>query len=420
MAPVPAQDPWAQVSEILRLIRTGHAQTRPELADATRLGRNVITLRIQAAEELALIRPSGDLRSRGGRAAEVWEFRGEEGRILIGTLGVDRFRVALADLSGTLLESRVVEFPLTADPLRTCTRIAEEMEAVLATQEEGDLWGVGLGMLAPVNAVTGRSTDPVTSTQMVRWPKDFDIRHWFTQRMQVPVWVESVSNLMALGGAEAPGAPADLIFVRMDKGVGSGIISGGKLHRGADWVAGEITHIAVSDDPRRICMCGRIGCLDAFAGEWAIEADAKHALAEGRSPYLTNHPTATVDDVVAGAGSGDVACTEIVLRAAEAMGRALAAVVTWFNPRRVVVGGSALAVDPLFRSTLSRTLHARALGASVEHLELEVGARDRVEEVYGAVAMVRDALLSPDILAEWAPVGSPRKAPALLTRETQS
>ena len=63
MQPASPQDPWVQVSEILRLIRSGDAQTRPELADATRLGRNVITLRIQSAAELGLIQPSGDARS---------------------------------------------------------------------------------------------------------------------------------------------------------------------------------------------------------------------------------------------------------------------------------------------------------------------------------------------------------------------
>ncbi|HET7723979.1 MAG TPA: ROK family protein [Propionibacteriaceae bacterium] len=420
--PVSPQDPWVQIAEILRLIRSGAAQTRPELADATRLGRNVITLRVQAASDLGLVQPSGDARSRGGRAADVWEFTGHATHLLVAIQGLTSFRVVLADLGLHIIETRRVAWSLTADPVETCERMAAELEALLRAHPEATAWAMGLGLQAPVNFDTGQSTDPVTSVaQFPRWPRDFNVRKWFVERLGVPVWVESVSNLSALGAAAAPGAPADLVFVRLAKGVGSGIVSDGKLHRGADWVAGEITHITVQDDHERICMCGRVGCLDAFAGEWAVEADARRAVAEGRSPSLARlDPAAiTVDDVVAGADAGDVACVEILLRAADALGRVLAGVVTWFNPRRVVVGGNALASSSMFFSAMRRTLTARALAASVEHLEVLVSDRDRDEEVLGALVMVQDLLLSPAFLAAWGPLGSPLLVEDLRTRESQ-
>lgn len=86
MTAVSPQDPWYQVAEVVRLIRSGEAQTRPELADATRLGRNVITMRIQAAQEIGLVEPSGESRSRGGRAAELWQLRGDAGYIGVALL----------------------------------------------------------------------------------------------------------------------------------------------------------------------------------------------------------------------------------------------------------------------------------------------------------------------------------------------
>ncbi len=411
-----------QVSEILRLIRSGEAQTRPELADATRLGRNVITLRIQAAADLGLIKPSGDVRSRGGRAAEVWEPAGQHSHVLIAIQGLTGFRVVLADLGLRILENRKVQWPLTSDPVATCERMAVEMDDLIASHPGTQVWGLGLAMLAPVDFLTGQSTDPVTSVAHgQRWPREFNVRKWFVARLGVPVWVESVSNLAALGAAAAPGAPADVVFVRMQKGVGSGIISDGNLHRGADWLAGEITHITVQPDPERICMCGRVGCLDAFASEWAVEADARRAVAEGRSPHLARvgAESITVDDVVAGADAGDIACVEIVLRAADALGRVLAGVVTWFNPRRVVIGGNALASSTAFHGAMRRSLNTHALPASVDHLEVMIGDSERGEEVLGAMVMVRDLLTSPVFLSAWGPLGSPLLVDGLLTRETQ-
>ncbi|WP_204007615.1 ROK family protein [Virgisporangium aurantiacum] len=402
-------DPWAQVAMLVRLIRTGEAQTRPELAEATGLGRNVITLRVQAAEAIGLIRASGAARSRGGRAADIWEFTGVHHHVLVATVDEDGFRVVLANLDLTPLGESSVEWTLSDDTARTCERMAAQMETLISDHRSPTIWGIGLGMPAPVDVTTGRSRDPVIAgAKGIRWPRTFDIRRWFIDRMKVPVWVDSVSNLAALGAASEPEAPADLVFVRLGNGVGSGIVSNGGLHRGADSLAGEITHIVVSDDARRLCLCGRSGCVDAFAGSWAIEAEARRAVAQGRSPFLA----ARAEDglglavVVAGAESGDIACAEIVHSAAEALGRGLATVVTWFNPRRVVVAGNDLASSPLFRHILTRTLQSQALSACIEHLELRIGP-GQAAEVVGGLSLVRDALLAPSHLAAWAPTGSP-------------
>lgn len=423
MTPVPPQDPWGQVAEILRLIRTGGAQTRPELADATGLGRNVVTLRVQAAHELGLVQPSGEQRSRGGRAAEVWELAGEAGTIAIGIVGAAHLRIVVADLRLQVIEERYVDWGASRPAEETCRHLADEIEELLARHPGRKLWGMGLGLLAPVQFDTGRNADPVTgATALGRWPLAFDPRSWFIDRLKVPVWVESVANLATLGAAAEPGAPSDLIFVRMGVGVGSGIVSDGKLHRGADWIAGEMTHVTVQPDSDRVCVCGRTGCLETFATEQSIESDARRLIIEGRSQRLahTDPDTVTAADVVDAAEAGDVACVEIVLKAADALGRVLASVVTWFNPRRVVVGGNRLASSSLFQNALRRALNTHALGASLEHLELQVGDPRRGEEVRGALAMVRDALFSAQYLITWGPNGSPVASPELLSRPLQT
>jgi predicted NBD/HSP70 family sugar kinase len=417
--PVSPQDPWVQLAEILRLVRTGEAQTRPELADATRLGRNIDAQRIQHAQELGLLRPSGESRSRGGRAAEVWEFVGERGRIVAAMVGTTGFRVAVTDLDHRVLAETRVAWDMSSEPEATCERIATEMETLLAQHHDGPAWGVGIGLPTPVNYTTGLPVTPVTSAPPgTDWTSRIDVRRWLTRRMQAPVWVDSLSNLTAVGAAAAPDAPDDLIFIRMDRGVGSGIVSDGRLHRGADWIAGEITHVVVHPESDRICLCGRVGCLDAFASRWAIEAEAHRAVDQGRSPHLNrlDHPV-LLEDVVAGAESGDPTCAELVLRAAEATGRALAAVVTWFNPRRVVIGGNALADSALFQGAVGRTLHATTLAASVQHLEVLPGSTDLAEEITGASALVLEALMAPWYWAEWGPGGFPIDVEALLAKD---
>jgi len=407
--PVSPQDPWVQVSEVIRLIRSGEAQTRPELADATRLGRNIITQRIQAAQDIGLVRPSGQQRSRGGRAAEVWEFAADRGRVLSATINPDHLRVAVSDLNYRIIEDRILDRDPGADPERTCELIAGEMDELLAAHHDGPAWGIGIGVPTHVDVTTGQAVAPVTSGPgAVNWAEGLNVRNWFTRRMQAPVWLDSLPNLSALGAATADDAPDTLVFVRMDRSIGSGIVAGGRLHRGADSIAGEIAHVSVHPDADRICLCGRVGCLDAYASQWAIETEAARILRRDTPTGLT--------DVVAAAQTGDPGCAELVLRAADATGRALAGMITWFNPRRVVIGGNALATSSLFQAAVSRTLNAQTLAAAVQHLELRPGTAERTEEIVGATALVTDVLLTADYLAEWGPHGFPIDIDRLLAK----
>ena len=56
-----------------------------------------------------------------------------------------------------------------------------------------------------------------------------------------------------------------LLMVKIGTGVGSGLISDGKLHRGADGAAGDIGHnyvpkpAGILNEPE--CRCGNSGCL---------------------------------------------------------------------------------------------------------------------------------------------------------------
>ena len=66
-----------------------------------------------------------------------------------------------------------------------------------------------------------------------------------------------------------------LIGVFWGTGVGGGLILGGKpwLGRGA---AGEIGHMVIKRGGAK-CPCGRRGCMEAYAGRKAMEAEAQTA-----------------------------------------------------------------------------------------------------------------------------------------------
>ena len=166
---------------------------------------------------------------------------------------------------------------------------------------------------------------------MTGWDR-FDIRGWFAPRYPCPVVVEKDANAMVFG-EQPPGAPGhvrNMLYVKLGTGVGSGLIADGQIYRGADGAAGDIGHnqIPIPDDaPEPLCRCGNTGCVEAYAGGWALVRDLQAAGLD----------VTTVDDAER-LKAGDA--TPCAWRAAAGiLGAALADAVNLLNPRVVVLGG---------------------------------------------------------------------------------
>ena len=86
------------------------------------------------------------------------------------------------------------------------------------------------------------------------------------------VFLETIGhNIMALGERDMAWPGVDhFIFVKVATGIGSGVISGGYLQRGAQGIAGDIGHIYVPAGKDVLCRCGNFGCLEAVASGPAI------------------------------------------------------------------------------------------------------------------------------------------------------
>lgn len=209
-------------------------------------------------------------------------------------------------------------------------------------------------------------------------------------RLGVPVRVENDANLCALGeilfGA---GAGHDtLVFVKLSRGIGAGLVIGGKLHRGLHGGAGELGHTPVSPEGP-VCRCGNRGCLEVVAGTRAV---LDHV-----APRFSQPPS--MADVVALALEGDTLCRRAFRDAGGVLGTALATVCNLLNPGAIVIGGEMAAAwrfmeAPLHDALDRAAIHSSATGVTV--MPSTLGAR---AEALGAVASVlrrSDRLIAVD------------------------
>lgn len=408
-----------EVAAVIRLVRSGSAVTKAELAHRARIGRNAVSERLKEALRLGMIESAGTRPSTAGRAPETYRFCAERGVVLAACLGAATMTCAVTDLQGDLLERTRVEWPVAEGPEATLAEIARVFDELLSRRVGATLWGIGIGLPGPVDHDSGRPVDPPI---MSGW-HGFDIRAWFADRYRVGTWVDNDVNCMAIGHRATAGTGEDFIYVKIGTGIGAGLFSNDRLHRGVAGAAGDIGHVRTSDRTDVICRCGRMGCLESVAAGWALARDATTAAIDGRSRYLRELLERNGQIVPADVGRGSLrtepVCTELAARSATLVGHVLAILVNFYNPSKIVVGGGVVDSAQLYVSAVERAITERANALATRGLQIVVGDPEQREGVIGCAQMVLDDLLSGPFLDAWAGHGSPHAAPAVVSRKVQ-
>jgi glucokinase len=181
----------------------------------------------------------------------------------------------------------------------------------------------GIGFGGPVDFFAQRVA---LSTHVGGW-NNVDLPGFITEVTGIrSVTIDNDANAGALGEAHhGAGRGCDpLFYMTLSTGIGGGIVSSGRLYRGADSWAGEIGHLTVRPEGPE-CLCGGRGCFERLCcGLW-LERD------HGRDAKSLLQDPAFVDRYVVDLALGLKSCIMLL------------------NPARIVIGGGiAKAGDLLF------------------------------------------------------------------------
>src|SRR3954449_7324859 len=293
------------LAAVLAAIRGGSGMTQPLLTQQVGLGRSVVAARIAELEMAGLVTQAGMAPSTGGRAPRRLRLRAEAGVVVGIDIGATHMNVGIADLAGQVIGSVDEPIDIADGPeavLSRAEQIVDELRA--GNPDAGEVWGVGCGVPGPVEFSTGL---PVAPPIMPGWD-GYPIRERLSRRYSAPTWVDNDANVLAV--AELRASPSvvpgeDLLYVKIGMGIGAGLVSEGRLHRGANGCAGDIGHVAVAEADNVICRCGNVGCLEAIAGGAALAREGRRLAETGGSPILAELLAATRSGPPAGAeGAG--------------------------------------------------------------------------------------------------------------------
>lgn len=369
--------------DLLNLIRSGRARTRGELGAMTGLARSTVAQRIDALIGAGLVVEVGGAPSTGGRPPSLLGFNADAGVVLAADLGATHSRVAVCNLLGESLAETTAEMDINLGPDIVLDWLVETFDGLLTDirKPRREVRGIGIGVPGPVDFARGLAVNPPI---MAGWHL-YPLRDRFAERYQAKVLVDNDVNIMALGEYWVMEPKIDdFLFVKVGTGIGSGLILGGVLHRGADGAAGDIGHVrATSDDV--VCRCGNNGCLEAFAGGAALAArlrDKGLEVSGGR-------------DVVRLLERGNEDATRAVREAGRLIGQVLASTVNLLNPSLIMIGGDLSRAGQQLLAGIREVVYQRSTTLSTTDLVITTSSLGDRAGIAGAAALAIDHILDP-------------------------
>ena len=275
-------------------------------------------------------------------------------------LGIDiggtKTVLAVANSQGETLLTRRFPTPLSGDWQRDLEALIESARSLLGEaggSGEGGLERIGVSVPGPTDPFRGVLLNP---PNLPGW-RDVPVAERLSRAFGAETRVENDANAAVLAESRfgAGQGVSDLVLLTMSTGVGGGVISGGRLVRGAFGGAGEPGHMPIEDGGRR-CACGLDGCLEAYVGGQAWRDRLRETLsATGRVVALAGGERQAVEPrhVVAAAREGDAeACAAFDEWLAHLV-RGIVPIVMLLEPQRILLGtiavaaGEALCFNPL-------------------------------------------------------------------------
>jgi predicted NBD/HSP70 family sugar kinase len=213
--------------------------------------------------------------------------------------------------------------------------------------------GIGVGSPGVVDA-----GGTVIDAPNLAWT-DTPLAASLAEALELPVFVANDANTAVLGehtfGETGTGG---LMVLRVGTGVGAGLVLEGSLLHGHRGAAGEIGHVVVDPAGER-CACGRTGCLETILAVPRL----RRAVAGGNAE-------------------------EVLTRAGEQLGAALAPVVGTLNLQELVLSGPQELLDGPLREAADRSIRSRTMPVSSEGLVVRASTLGEDVVLVGAAVLV--------------------------------
>lgn len=342
---------------VLRLLRE-ESLSRAELARRTGLTRATITGIADELIEEGLLREGEVTHTTVGRHPVLLELDPNA----YFSVGVDISRegvsLSVTDFTLNQVEARCFSPALSKDEV-----LRELCDYVKKQASCRRILGVGVVAPGPLDTARG----------CVLTPSGMEAFHGFSvyeleEQLSLPVLLEKDTAALAIAEKRYVGARASFLTLLADHGLGAGFIYNGHRFGSPEGYGCEIGHVSM-DANGPICSCGNRGCAELYA---SIPAVLSYARSCGQE--------LSWQELLAGAGSGDAFCLDLLSRQAETLALACIGAINMLEPERILLEGKlgaahAFLAAPMEKAFAERCFTQNGRRVRVEPSSLPNGAR---------------------------------------------
>ena len=293
----------------------------------------------------------------------------------------------VADIGGTKIALGHLEQPLTGAfstvPNQTLHTVATDLLRVpnpVFALENILLDYAQTHHLSPTAIVLGvpvslaKDLDTVLSSPNVPQLEGLQLGSLLEARLRIPVRLERDINLLLLGEVYEKNVSSALgIF--FGTGIGASLILENRVYRGAS-VGLEIGHIPIRGEGK-VCVCGNIDCLEAYACGHTLNA-------------LSKQFSIPVNDIFI--KHGNLELEQLLFEFVRDQAYAVATAINLFDPELCIIGGGVPEMNNFPRETFRQTIleHLRR-PLPRESIKLEWAKLGSRAVLPGALAVLKEA-----------------------------
>ncbi|MEI6948636.1 ROK family protein [Paraflavisolibacter sp. H34] len=257
----------------------------------------------------------------------------------------------------------------------------------------------GIGIGAPnANYYTGT----IEQAPNLNWKGSVPLAALVREKFGVPCFLTNDANAAAVGERlyGAARGMSDFMVITLGTGVGSGIVSGGRLVLGHDGFAGELGHTIIRPGGRGHWSTGLQGSLEAYASATGIVLTAKALLhptsailfdSAGQPSLLRSFPDEELSArlVYECARKGDELARKVYEFTGQVLGEALANFVMFSSPQAIILFGGVTKAGDLLLNPVREHMEKNLLPVFRNKVKLLFSElREADAAILGASALV--------------------------------
>ena len=362
---------------VLAAMRKQGVSSRTEIAQETGLSAATISaITADFLEENILVPPTDTslISSGRGRPTISLSINPEAALICSISMSVNYLSVLLVNYLGDTVCEQTIELETrchSESQLRSVLLSAITDTMVAAKMDAAKLQRIALGVQGLVD---------VAGTKIIWSPmcedRNMPVKKWLEHQFGVTTHIANDCDMIvqALSKRDPEKYSDNFAAVLLAHGVGMGLFLRQTVVNGTSSSATEFGHMSFKPDGA-LCRCGKHGCIEAYAGDYAIVRHA-NGLTE------CTQPSAMVDKIdlqaiTERARNGDELALSALQQAGTAIGTGLSSLFALVDPFPIVLVGSGAVSFDLMEPHIRKALKGTMIAKNPERVDLDYIADER-------------------------------------------